>query len=265
MQAGDLGLSSLASTTLQGICPKWSRRRKLIDNSRSEHRLDYPEGAPVTAIAIGGNTLTRGLTLEGLVVRFFVRSANAYDTLLQMGRWFGFRGGYADLPRVWMTREHREWFRHLATVEYELRLDIDRYEQQALTPTDIGVRIRTHPSLLVTQKLVGRPARLGIVRRTASSNSILPRDKPGVVDENLHAADAASSLVAVASPEDLEGGTQLWRDVEVRHITDFLAVYRAHPDSPDLDAELLAKYIANEVAFGYLERWSVVVRDGRWG
>ena len=60
---------------------------------------------PITAIAVGGNTLSRGLTLEGLVVSYFVRSVNAYDTLLQMGRWFGYREGYADLPRIWMTDE----------------------------------------------------------------------------------------------------------------------------------------------------------------
>ena len=66
----------------------------ILDNSRSKERLDY-SGDRVVAIAVGGNTLSRGLTLEGLIVSFFVRAASAYDTLLQMGRWFGYRGGYA--------------------------------------------------------------------------------------------------------------------------------------------------------------------------
>ena len=60
--------------------------------------------------------LARGLTIEGLTVSFFVRSASAYDTLLQMGRWFGYRFGYEDLPRLWMTRELRLYFEHLAVV-----------------------------------------------------------------------------------------------------------------------------------------------------
>src|SRR6187401_685399 len=100
-----------------------------MDNSRSRERLSYI-GQPVVAIAVGGNTLSRGLTLEGLVVSFFIRSTSAYDTLLQMGRWFGYRFGYADLPRIWMTDEMRKWFRHLAMVEAEMRRDIRRYEEE---------------------------------------------------------------------------------------------------------------------------------------
>ena len=77
-------------------------------------------------IAIGGNTLSRGLTLEGLVVSYFLRVASAYDTLLQMGRWFGYRPGYRDLPRVWMTSDLHEWFIHLAT-------EVDAYRERTVS------------------------------------------------------------------------------------------------------------------------------------
>src|SRR5690606_21720959 len=77
---------------------------------------------------------------------------SAYDTLLQMGRWFGFRHGYADLPRVWMTEELAGWFRHLAVVEHEMRDDIDRYMSEDITPLEFAVRLRTHPALLVTAR-----------------------------------------------------------------------------------------------------------------
>ncbi len=97
-----------------------------MDNSGSKDRLDYENG-PVVAIAVGGNTLSRGLTLEGLAVSYFVRSVSAYDTLLQMGRWFGFRNGYADLPRIWMTDELRGVVPPPGTVETEMRRDIDVY------------------------------------------------------------------------------------------------------------------------------------------
>lgn len=123
--------------------------RIIMDNSSSEDRLDYENG-PVVAIAVGGNTLSRGLTLEGLSVSYFVRAVSAYDTLLQMGRWFGFRNGYADLPRIWMTDELAEWFRHLATVETEMRRDIDIYMTEDETPLTFAVRLRTHPALRVT-------------------------------------------------------------------------------------------------------------------
>ena len=74
-----------------------------------EERLDYTQG-PGVFIVVGGNILSRGLTLEGLVTSFFIRTSSAYDTLLQMGRWFGYRRGYGDLPRIWMTDELKGYF-----------------------------------------------------------------------------------------------------------------------------------------------------------
>ena len=73
-----------------------------VDNGQSKDRLNYPDDDAQTIIAIGGGTLSRGLTLEGLISSFFLRTSSTYDTLLQMGRWFGFRPGYADLARVWV-------------------------------------------------------------------------------------------------------------------------------------------------------------------
>src|SRR5438067_4389983 len=76
-----------------------------------------------------------------------------YDTLLQMGRWFGYREGYEDLTRIYTTATLAGWFRDLATVELELREDIKRYDREHLTPIDFGVRVRTHPALLPTSRL----------------------------------------------------------------------------------------------------------------
>ena len=96
----------------------------VVDNGESQKRLEYSENTRAV-IAIGGNTLARGLTLEGLVSSYFVRRASAYDTLLQMGRWFGFRPDYQDLPRIWMPQELRNWFYDLATIEAELREELE--------------------------------------------------------------------------------------------------------------------------------------------
>src|SRR5699024_946592 len=88
-----------------------------VDNGQSTDRLNYPEDEPQTIIAIGGGTLSRGLTLEGLISSFFLRTSNTYDTLLQMGRWFGFRPGYADLARVWVGMGLLEEYAFLASVQ----------------------------------------------------------------------------------------------------------------------------------------------------
>src|SRR3546814_3394548 len=81
-----------------------------VENWRSQDRIDYSVPGR-RYIVIGGNVLARGLTLAGLVVSFFMRTSSQYDTLMQMGRWFGFRPGYEDLPRLWMEEDVRDAFR----------------------------------------------------------------------------------------------------------------------------------------------------------
>ena len=122
----------------------------LIDNGSSVDRLNYDTDDPQTVIAVGGQTLSRGLTLEGLTVSYFLRSSKTYDTLLQMGRWFGYRIGYEELPRVWMTFDMMSNFRDLATIEQEIRVDIKRYCDEGITPMQLGLRVRQHPTMAVT-------------------------------------------------------------------------------------------------------------------
>ena len=154
VQAHDFGLSPVSfeemANELQGVL---NTTEISVDNGSSDSRLDYNEG-PQTVIAIGGNTLSRGLTLEGLVSSYFVRRASAYDTLLQMGRWFGFRNGYQDLPRIWMPDELRDWFHDLATVEAELREELDVYIQERTSPMEVQARIRMHPDMVITSCLL---------------------------------------------------------------------------------------------------------------
>jgi hypothetical protein len=124
----------------------------ITDNSNSTETIVYDDDAPRIVIAIGGNTLSRGLTLEGLVSTYFVRQPRAYDTLLQMGRWFGYRSGYEDLPRIWMTDRLKDRFREMASIEAEIRSDIARYRNEGLSPEQFAVRIRRSPGYLITAR-----------------------------------------------------------------------------------------------------------------
>ncbi|MGR3375158.1 Z1 domain-containing protein [Salipiger abyssi] len=117
--------------------------------TEDEFRLDYEKG-PVTCIAVGGTVLARGLTLEGLCVSFFLRTSKQYDTLLQMGRWFGYRRGYDDLPRLWTTSDLALKFRSLAVVEEEIREDIAVYRQNNLSPLEFAVKVRSIPGMAIT-------------------------------------------------------------------------------------------------------------------
>ncbi|MFE5207395.1 Z1 domain-containing protein [Streptomyces sp. NPDC056600] len=236
--------------------------RVIMDNSESIDRLDYENG-PVVAIAVGGNTLSRGLTLEGLSVSYFVRAVSAYDTLLQMGRWFGFRNGYADLPRIWMTDELAEWFRHLATVETEMRRDIDVYLTEAETPLTFAVRLRTHPSLRVTAAAKMKAA------VTAASSYGGKRLQTHVfhtdadwLQGNLKAAQtllSASKAHASRIEERPDEGRLVFRDVPYEAVLDFLQEYSFHEKSPEHDADLISAYIKKRTGFGSLRRWNIAV------
>lgn len=125
-----------------------SRVQVRVDNGTSTNRVSYPDDEPQTVVAIGGGTLSRGLTLEGLVVSFFLRTSNAYDTLLQMGRWFGFRPGYRDLARVWTASGMLDDYAHLALVERELREDIAVMIDENMSPSEMAIPVRAHKGRL---------------------------------------------------------------------------------------------------------------------
>lgn len=237
-----------------------SSLKVVIDNFRSDDRLDYSKPGQI-AIAVGGNTLSRGLTLEGLTVSYFVRAAQAYDTLLQMARWFGFRHGYEDMPRIWMTDELQQWFRHLATVEHEIRLDIERYESENLTPTEFGVRIRTHPTLRITAKMGAyMPAYASYGGRRVQTRYFFVNDEDWL-RSNVDAADGLISRVRTkgAQVEQLDSGPALFRDVDADDVLTFLDAYKVHADSPDLDAVLITKYVEKQRRQGSLDHWNLAV------
>lgn len=124
-------------------------------NSQSASALDYHSHAHsgLNVIAVGGFSLSRGLTLEGLSVSYFLRNSQAYDTLLQMGRWFGYRPRYEDLCKIWMPENAESWYAHLAESVEELRSEFRLMEQSGAAPRDFGLRVRSHPdSLIVTAR-----------------------------------------------------------------------------------------------------------------
>ena len=121
-------------------------------NSDWPDTIDFDAEPNLKAVLIGGNKLSRGVTIEGLLVSYYVRETLYYDTLMQMGRWFGYRGQYVDLTRLYSTELLVSCFHDLATAEEELRKQIARYDRERLTPTKFVPKVRTHPLMAVTQK-----------------------------------------------------------------------------------------------------------------
>ncbi|GHU11885.1 endonuclease [Betaproteobacteria bacterium] len=135
----------------------FSNLKIYVINSKSDEILDYAkyeeEGIGLTAIAVGGLSLSRGLTIEGLVISYMYRNTKMYDTLMQMGRWFGYRAGYEDLCRVHLSSESSNWYAHIAEASLELTQQVTRMRRDKLSPRDFGLYVRSHPdSLLITAK-----------------------------------------------------------------------------------------------------------------
>jgi len=114
--------------------------------------LDYffseQQGKFLSIIAVGGDKLSRGLTLEGLTISYYLRASKMYDTLMQMGRWFGYRPGYVDLCRIFTTVELAGWYKHITIASEELRKEFDYMFLLKKTPKEFGLKVRTHPGVL---------------------------------------------------------------------------------------------------------------------
>jgi hypothetical protein len=245
----------------------------IVDNYISPARLDFSRVGRILVVT-GGNTLARGLTVEGLVTSYFIRTSTAYDTLMQMGRWFGYRPSYEDLPRIWMTDELRDYFFDLATIEEEFRSEVRRYTL-GLTPKQFGPRIRTHPALMITSRLKMQAAINAFVSYGGMrcQTILFQHRNNNWLRGNLDAAQnlitaAARSAGTVKGPEN--GHIRLL-DVPATDVLGFFEGYAFHPQSRELNRDLLLKYVRAQNAVGFLLKWNVVVvgqsdetRRGAW-
>lgn len=236
--------------------------RVIVDDYASADRLTYIKGEQQTLIVIGGNTLSRGLTLEGLCSSYFVRSSKTYDALLQMGRWFGYRIGYEDLCRIWMTDSLMAWFRDLSLVEAEIRQEIRRFEREGITPERVGVRIRQHPTMAVTSALKSRHAvNTQMSYSQARAQTILfPRQDADWLRHNIGATRRFVNAIEADGVAESEFRSRRpgFRRVPAELLIQFLRDYRIHERSQSLRADLIERYVRGENASGALSHWNVV-------
>lgn len=236
-------------------------------NSDKGDVLDYELEPSLKAIAIGGNKLSRGLTLEGLLVSYFARRSPQYDTLLQMCRWYGYRGGYEDLTRIYTTADLAGWFTDLALVEHRLRQDIEQYEHiPGLRPYDVGVRILQHPSMQVTSALKSRfttstrisQSYSGSLEQTFKFPLNNPKRLAVLCESNRQAT--LRFLTKLKSPSRRESVGPLWTDIAASQIVEFLRSYEVDREAGGLSPELMAAWIERQNVEGDLVNWTVLVR-----
>jgi hypothetical protein len=207
-----------------------------VINSKSDEVLDVSrfekEGIGLTAIAVGGLSLSRGLTIGGLTVSYMYRNTKMYDTLMQMGRWFGYRPGFEDLCRVHLSRDSINWYSHIAEAAEELTQQVKRMRRDGLSPKDFGLYVRSHPdSLLITaankmrdgQKVTVEQSFSGRLRESyvVSIDSEVNRRNFDLIAE--HWRGGFGGL-----PEEKTEKGLIFRDVPISVVENFLTRFETH-------------------------------------
>jgi hypothetical protein len=217
----------------------------------------YDKGLSV--IAVGGNKLARGITLEGLSVSYYLRTTRMYDSLMQMGRWFGYRPGYVDLCRLYTTEQLVNWYRHVTMATEEMRTDFDEMAAKNLRPEDFQLKVRTHPGMLLITSLTRmrdhERIQVGFSGKLIQTYAF---DKSSsVVEKNYEAfTNLLSRLTGPEKQESNRGvNALLWNSVNANIVSDFIASYR----SGYIRSDILRPYIEKQNKHDKLTKWSVAV------
>lgn len=225
--------------------------------SRDGRELDYNKYKDygLSAIVIGGHKLSRGLTLEGLSISYFARNSKAYDTLMQMCRWFGYRPGYEDLVRVYLPQASIEWYRFITATIQELYRELGVMRQLEKRPSEFGLRVREHPGAMMitarnkvgwsdtttrSQDLWGQVQRRFQFKPDADVNRRnyeFARRFVHDLDVNGHFADSGSEETCIT-----------YTDVPYKKIIDFINAMELPED--DLGNEALIRHLGKMESLG---------------
>jgi len=218
-------------------------------------------------IAVGGNSLSRGLTLEGLCVSYFYRNTMMYDTLLQMGRWFGYRPNYDDLFKIWMAENAVDWYGFIADATRELKSELYRMERQNQTPEEFGLKVRQDPnSLIVTARNKMRTGST-VSRPITVSKRLIETPRLKNRAESLAANEKACKKL-IAQLDSITGITRevnespkavLWRNVPKKYVIELVRNFDAHPWHLNFQSQALSDFISESEK---LDSWDVAIPFG---
>ena len=257
-------------TTIQAALPAATLPIQVnaVNQKTGPASLDYRSYREkgLRVIAVGGNSLARGLTLEGLCISYFYRTTKMYDALLQMGRWFGYRVGYEDLCKIWMTTGTADWYTHISEATDELRAEVRRMQVSRLQPIDFGLRVRSHEeSLMITARNKMRDSDeiveiISITQESLESPRLLTDTH--VLESNYKAAQKfCSALLKHNDPIDKEARFPVWDQVPKALIVEFLKGFVSHPISVKFQTSSIAEFIEKSKD-PKLDKWVVAIPSG---
>ncbi len=210
----------------------------------------------LSVIAVGGNKLSRGLTLEGLTVSYYLRASKMYDTLMQMGRWFGYRPGYLDLCRLFTSKELIEWYKDITLASEEVREEFDYMSFLKKTPRDYGLKVRTHSGALqitATNKFGCRYI------MQLSYSGYLKETHEFKKDDALLSKNFLSTqtfLSKLDEPQIKNKQPFVW-ETGFSRVIEFLSFYKTFQAT--LPTEKIQDYILKQTQNGNLVSWTIVL------
>ena len=180
----------------------------LLLNSTKKNQLKYEEKEKIY-ILIGGNKLSRGLTLEGLLVSFYSRNVKkpCADTLMQMQRWCGYRGDYYDLTRIYTTRKIYEDFQRLHFIEEDFRQDLKMFSDKNLDPEETQPKIKLDKRINITSRVKRGASQIRGSYKKYLETRIFPKDKIKL-SENIETIKSFLNQIKKSSKK--EEGWECW-------------------------------------------------------
>jgi hypothetical protein len=234
-------------------------------NGEAGDTLEYEENPHgVTVIAVGGNKLSRGLTLEGLTTSYYLRASRMYDTLLQMGRWFGYRPGYLDVCRLYTTSQLVLWYSRITAASERLYKEFELMAALGKTPRDFGLRVQAHPDgLLVTAANKSRRSKNYRASFSgAITETILFRSDKASRERNVDAlAELYDSILLNPSAERYNVKPFYWRSVPAAVVLAFLKKYDSHKGAVRALPTAMAEYIRAclNLVDSELTEWDILI------
>ena len=254
---------------------------KMVNGSKQSASLNYKENPSLRVIAIGGLALSRGLTLEGLIVSYFYRNTATFDVLMQMGRWFGYRRGYEDLFQMWTSHTSAMWYAEVARASAELKNDIREMFDQQLTPKDFGIKVRDNCDDL--QITASNKMRTAVSKDMMYSFYGNIYDTPYITSKIDHnkintqrVQELASHLLSKGytlryadykkADKDVndtsDGSSRYFADVPKEVVVDFLGGIKCSMANPRFDAKNIISFLEDEETEG-VDLWDVIFESGK--
>jgi hypothetical protein len=242
---------------------------RAVHGTKNTSQLDFHNIAEInyninkqnglSVIAVGGNRLARGITLEGLSVSYYLRTSRMYDSLMQMGRWFGYRPGYVDLCRLFTTDQLISWYRHVTVATQEMRADFDEMAGRNKKPSDYRLKVRTHSGqMTITSASKMRKHEIIRVGFSGTYKQTYEFSKePVPIQKNLNALKHMIS--ALPAPKTDQPNKFYWIGNYADAVIGFLESYQS--EVPGIKPDVLSAYIRKQNQKGNLNNWSIAVKS----